>query len=134
MNNLNSVLIEGNACRDAVVKTTASGAAICKMSIAVNRYYKSGENFEKEVSFFDIDSFGEVARLCGEKVKRGSEIRVTGRLKQNRWEQDGQKRTAVIVIAEHVEFSSKAKADASDSPALVQSGAGIPVDDEGLPF
>jgi single-strand DNA-binding protein len=118
MNNLNSVLIEGNACRDAVVKNTASGATICKMSMAVNRYYKSGEIFEKEVSFFDVDCFGEVAKLCGKNVKKGDEIRVVGRLKQNRWTgQDGQNRTSVIIVAEHVEFSSKAKTEDSGSPA-----------------
>jgi single-strand DNA-binding protein len=134
MNNLNSVLIEGNACRDAVMKITASGATICKMSIAVNRYYKSGESFEKEVSFFDINCFGEVAKLCGEKVKKGNEIRVAGRLKQDRWTgQDGQNRTAVIVVAEHVEFRTKARTDASGSPAPPQYGAGVPADED-IPF
>jgi single-strand DNA-binding protein len=109
MNQQNLVILEGNACRDAEVKNTNSGALIGKMSIASNRYYKSGEGFEKEVSFFDVDCFGEVAKLCGEKVKKGDVIRVTGRLKQNRWEHDGQKRSAVIVVAERVEFSSKPK-------------------------
>lgn len=111
MNQLNSVLLEGNACRDAELKTTPTGAALCKMSIAVNRYYKSGEGFEKEVSFFDIDCFGTVAKLCGEKVKKGDEVRVTGRLKQSRWTQEGQNRSAVVVIAERVEFSTKANGD-----------------------
>jgi single-strand DNA-binding protein len=109
VNQQNLVILEGNACRDAEVKSTNSGALICKMSIAVNRYYKSGEGFEKEVSFFDVDAFQEVAKLCGEKVKKGDAIRVTGRLKQSRWEHDGQKRSTVLVVAERVEFSPRAK-------------------------
>jgi single-strand DNA-binding protein len=109
MNQQNFVILEGNACRDAEIKNTASGALIGKMSIAVNRFYKSKEGFEKEVSFFDVDCFGEVAKLCGEKVRKGDEIRVTGRLKQSRWTQDGVNRNTVIVVAERVEFSSKAK-------------------------
>jgi single-strand DNA-binding protein len=107
MNQLNMVIIEGNACRDAEIKTTASGAIIGKMSVAVNRCYKSGDGFEKEVSFFDVDAFSEVAKLCGEKVRKGNEIRITGRLKQNRWEKDGQSRSAVVIIAERVEFKAK---------------------------
>ncbi|MDR1231052.1 MAG: single-stranded DNA-binding protein, partial [Spirochaetaceae bacterium] len=71
MNQLNSVLIEGNACRDAEVRTAPNGNAICKMAIATNRWYKSGEGFEKEVSFFDVDCFGKIAELCGEKVRKG---------------------------------------------------------------
>jgi single-strand DNA-binding protein len=109
MNQLNVVIIEGNACRDADIKHSNNGTAICKMSIAVNRYYKSGDEFEKEVSFFDVDAFQEVAKLCGEKVKKGDVIRVTGRLKQSRWEHDGQKRSAVLVVAERVEFGSEPK-------------------------
>lgn len=107
MNQQNLVILEGNACRDAEIKTTVSGALIGKMSVAVNRFYKSGAAFEKDVSFFDVDCFNEVAKLCGEKVRKGDEIRITGRLKQSRWTQDGQNRSAVIVVAERVEFSAK---------------------------
>ena len=113
---MNLIIIEGNACRDAEIKTTASGALIGKMSVAVNRYYKSGEGFEKEVSFFDVDCFGEVAKLCGEKVKKGDELRITGRLKQNRWTQDGVSRSTVIMVADRVEFKTKNRQD-NDSDA-----------------
>jgi len=109
MNQINMVVVEGRAVRDAEIKNTGSGAVICKMSIAVNRCYKSGDGFEKEVSYFDVDAFSETAKLCGEKVKRGDEIRVTGRMKQSRWTQDGQNRTAVLIVAERVEFGAKTK-------------------------
>lgn len=106
MNQQNLVVIEGNACRDAEIK---SGTTICKMSIASNRFYKSGDGFEKEVSFFDVDCFGDVAKLCAEKVKKGDLVRITGRLKQSRWQQDGQNRSTVVIVAERVEFGSKSK-------------------------
>ena len=114
MNPANFILVEGNAVRDAEIRNTGTGATIGKLSIAVNRFYKSGDNFEKEVSFFDVDCFGEVAKLCGEKVRKGDEIRVTGRLKQSRWEQDGKNRSTVVIVAERVEFGSKGKATPAD--------------------
>jgi single-strand DNA-binding protein len=129
MNQQNLVILEGNACRDAEIKNTNSGALIGKMSIAVNRFYKSGEVFEKEVSFFDVDCFGEVAKLCGEKVRKGDAIRVTGRLKQNRWEHDGQKRSVVLVVAERVEFGSKPKGGDGQPP----EPDAAPADDD-IPF
>jgi len=118
MNPLNVSLIEGNVCRDAEVKYVNSGTAICKFSIAVNRYYKTANAFENEVSYFDVDTFGEVAKLCGEKCKKGIGVRIHGRLKQNRWQaSDGTNRSSVIVIAEHVEFRQKTqgKDEAPDS-------------------
>jgi single-strand DNA-binding protein len=109
MNQLNSVLIEGNATRDAELKYTNSGTAICKLSVAVNRYYKSGDGLEKEVSFFDVDTFGKLAERCAGKCRKGDAVRVVGRLKQNRWNaSDGTARSQVIIVAEHVEFRPKA--------------------------
>jgi single-strand DNA-binding protein len=126
MNHLNSVLIEGNACRDAEIKTTASGALIGKMSIAVNRYYKSGDGFEKEVSFFDVDTFGKIAELCAEKCRKGVALRIVGRLKQSRWiGKDGTNRSQVIIIAEHVEFRQKTQGK-EDQPSAPP--------DEDIPF
>jgi single-strand DNA-binding protein len=130
MNQLNSVIIEGNACRDAEVRTAPSGNAVCKMAIATNRWYKSGDKFEKEVSFFDVDCFGKIAGLCGEKVRKGDEIRVVGKLKQNRWQgSDGATKTAVVIVAEHVEFRSKTKSGGQDSP---EQGAAF--DGSDIPF
>jgi single-strand DNA-binding protein len=76
----------------------------------VNRFYKSGEGFEKEVSFFDVDTFGKVAEICAEKCRKGDSVRITGRLKQNRWNAaDGTVRSQVIIIADHVEIRPKAQ-------------------------
>jgi len=108
MNQQNLVVLECNLCRDVELKHTAN-SVIGKLSVATNRFYKSGENFEKEVSFFDVDCFGDTAKLVAEKAKKGDEIRITGRLKQSRWEQDGQKRSQVLVVAERIEFGTKAK-------------------------
>ena len=132
MNQQNLVILEGNACRDAEIKYTPSGAVIGKMSVAVNRFYKTGEGFEKEVSFFDVDCFGEVAKLCGEKVRKGDEIRITGRMKQSRWTHEGQNRSAVIVVAERVEFSAKGKGgNGQETQAPAQNSAPA---DEDIPF
>jgi single-strand DNA-binding protein len=117
MNQLNHVLIEGNATRDAEPKTAKSGTAICKLSVAVNRFYKSGDGFEKEVSFFDVDTFGEVAKICADKCRKGDALRITGRLKQNRWNAaDGTIRTQVIIVADHVEIRPKSQGT-EDQPA-----------------
>jgi single-strand DNA-binding protein len=120
MNKLNLIVLEGNACRDAEKRSTGTGTELCKFSIAYNRYYKSGDNFYKDVSFFDVDCFGDVAKLCIDNVKKGDAVRITGRLKQSRWEQDGKSRSTVVVIAERVEIGMKAKND--DSASFIKDG------------
>ena len=105
MNNLNSVLLEGNLTRDPELRYTPKGTAVCTFSIACNRYYKQEEEMQQEVSYFDVTTWMRLAEVCGEYLKKGRGVRVVGRLKQDRWsDPEGQNRSKVHVVAEHVEF------------------------------
>jgi len=110
MNNLNSILIEGNLVRDPLLRSTPKGTQICSMSIASNRYYKQETGFEKEVSFFDVESWARLAEACYAKGKKGRGVRIVGRLKQDRWnDPDGKPKSRVTIVAEHVEFRTEFK-------------------------
>jgi single-strand DNA-binding protein len=112
LNNLNSVLIEGNLVRDPELKYTPKGAAVCSFALASNRYFKQDEETQKEVSYFDITTWSRLAEVCGEYLKKGRGVRVVGRLKQDRWTSpEGQARSKVEIVAEHVEFKPQMKKD-----------------------
>lgn len=105
MNNLNSILLEGNLTRDPVAYQTPKGTNVCTFSIASNRFYKINEEKQKEVSFFDIETWSKLADRCSEYLSKGRGVRVVGRLKQDRWtDKEGNTRNKVKVVAEHVEF------------------------------
>ena len=84
MNSLNQVIIEGNVVRQPEKKTCKNGSFMCRVPIAVNRYYKdkNGE-YVDDVSFFDISTFGSLSETCEKWCLKGRGIRVVGRLKQN---------------------------------------------------
>ena len=106
MNQLNSLIIEGNITRKPEEKVTANGYKVCIIPIAVNRFYKNikGDGVS-EVSYFDIEVFGKMAENCLEKCEIGRGSRVVGRLKQNRWKNnDGKSHSKISIIAEHIEF------------------------------
>lgn len=105
MNSLNSVLLEGNLVRDPELKQTPKGTDVCTFTIASNRYYKVENEYQQEVSFFDIETWAKQANLCGEILKKGRGVRIVGRLKQNRWKgNDGKTMVKVYIVADHVEF------------------------------
>jgi single-strand DNA-binding protein len=117
MNNLNSVLIEGNMVRDPLIRSTPKGTQVCNFSIASNRYYRQDSNMEKETGFFDIEAWGKLADACGNHGRKGRGVRVVGRLKQDRWTgNDGKTHNKVAIVAEHVEYRSDFKK--SEEPAL----------------
>jgi len=122
MNNLNSILIEGNLVRDPMLRSTSRGTQICTMCLASNRYYKQDPNsgFEREVSFFDIETWSKLAEACYAKGKKGRGLRVVGRLKQNRWnDTEGKQRSRISIVAEHVEFRPEFKKDAKPAENTV---------------
>jgi single-strand DNA-binding protein len=105
MNNLNSILIEGNLVRDPLFLSTPKGTPVCTFSIASSRYYKGDGSLEKEVSFFDIEAWAKLGEYCHNLGHKGCGIRVVGRLKQDRWVgSDGKQHSKISIVAEHVEF------------------------------
>lgn len=117
MNDLNSTLIEGNLTRDPESKYTSGGTCICRFSIASNRSYKKGEEWQKEVSYFEADTWGKLAENCAAILRKGRGVRVVGYLKQERWtDKDGKSRSAVNIVAEHVEFKPELKKGEGEKP------------------
>jgi single-strand DNA-binding protein len=105
MNNLNSILIEGNLVRDPLLKSTPKGTPVCTFSIVSNRFYKGNNCLEKEVSFFNIETWSKLAEYCYNQGHKGRGVRIVGRLKQDRWTgSDGKPYSKISIVAEHVEF------------------------------
>ncbi|MDR2094296.1 MAG: single-stranded DNA-binding protein [Treponema sp.] len=112
MNNLNSILIEGNLVREPLYKTTPKGVPVCTFSLASNRYYRQDSNTEREVGFFDVETWSKLAENCYNLGHKGRGVRVVGRLKQDRWVgSDGRNHSRVTIVAEHVEFKPEFKRD-----------------------
>ena len=109
MNQLNSLIIEGNVTRAPVLREPAEGFKVCNIPLAVNRFYKNakGEGVN-EVSYFEVETYGKMAEFCIKNCDKGRGLRVVGRLKQNRWKSaDGKPGSRISIIAEHIEFKKR---------------------------
>jgi single-strand DNA-binding protein len=107
MNNLNSVLLEGNLVKDPEkVLIGENGRTMARFPIAVNRYYKNGNKEPvEEVLFISTQVWGTLAEGCLTYLQKGRGVRVVGRLRQERWnDKEGQSHERIVVVAEHVEF------------------------------
>ncbi|MDR2210451.1 MAG: single-stranded DNA-binding protein [Spirochaetaceae bacterium] len=104
MADLNHVMLIGRLTRDAELKYTAGGQAVCKFSIAVNRRRKSGDQWVDEASFFDIVLWGRQGESLNQYLVKGKQVGVDGELRQDRWEQDGQNRSKVEIVANNIQL------------------------------
>ncbi len=104
MANLNHVVLIGRLTRDAELKYTNTGLAVSKLSIAVNRRKRSGDQWVDEANYFDITVWGKTAENLNQYLLKGKEIAVEGELRQDRWEQDGQTRSKVEIVATNIQL------------------------------
>ena len=124
MNNLNSILIEGNLVRDPLFRSTSKGTPVCTFSLASNRFFRQDSGLEKEVSFFEVETWSKLAEACSNLGKKGRGVRVVGRLKQDRWTgTDGKARSRITIVAEHVEFRPEFKKDGEKTTADMAEAA-----------
>lgn len=102
MANINSVSLTGNTTKDVDHRTTQSGTEVANVTIAVNAY-------NGDTSFVDLVLFGKTAEVASKYVGKGQQIGVTGRLKQESWEDKttGQKRSKLVVVVENLQLPPK---------------------------
>lgn len=101
----NTVTLVGNATTAPEIRYTPSGAAVASFGLAVNRRWqnRATQEWEEQVSFFDIKAWAGLAENIAESITRGTRVIVTGRLEQRSWETDnGEKRSKVEVVADEV--------------------------------
>jgi len=103
-NDFNNVILIGRLTRDAELKYTATGTAVAKFGLAVNRKRKQGDEYIDEVSFIDITAWAKLAENLSQYLTKGKQIGVCGELRQDRWEKDGQNHSKVGVTANAIQL------------------------------
>lgn len=112
---LNQITLMGNLTRDPELRQTPSGQQVCSFSLALNRAYKdnSGE-WQEATDYIDVVAWGPLGERVNQYLSRGRRALVQGRIQSRSWEQDGQKRNKVEVLANDVTFLDRAEGDSNN--------------------
>ncbi len=116
---VNQVILMGNLTRDPEVRQIPSGQSVCSFSLALNRSYKDGSGeWQEATDYIDCVAWAALGERVGQYLAKGRRCLVVGRLQSRSWEQDGQKRSKVEVLANDVTFlDSRGQEGANDAPA-----------------
>ena len=113
MASFNKVILMGNLTQDPELKQTATGVSVCSFTIAVNRRFGKNEQGQQTVDFFNIVAWRQTAEFVNRFFKKGNPILVCGQLQTRSWtDNQGNKRTAVEVVADEAAFVAPAQATA----------------------
>lgn len=131
---MNRVIIIGRLTADPELKFTPGGTAYANVSVAVDREFKP-EDGEREADFIPVTVWGKSAENLAKYMGKGRQIGVEGRIQIDKYEKDGQKRTATKVVASRVEFlgSGKQQQGAAQQPEFGTDVSGQ-FTDRDLPF
>jgi single-strand DNA-binding protein len=105
--NINRVVMTGNLTRDPELRSLPSGMSVCSLRIACNTRRKNNStgDWEDKPNYFDVTVWGAQGENCARFLSKGRPIALDGRLEWREWEtQDGQKRQAVDIIADSIQF------------------------------
>ena len=95
MASVNKAIIVGNMGKDPEVRYTASGEAMCNITVATSENWKDKATGEKKelTEWHRISFFGKLAEICGQYLKKGSQVYVEGSIRTRKWtDKDGQER------------------------------------------
>jgi single-strand DNA-binding protein len=102
---LNQVTLMGNLTRDPELRQTPTGQNVTSFSLALNRSYKdAGGAWQEATDYIDCVAWGPLAERVSQYLSKGRRCLVQGRMQSRSWEQDGQKRSKVEVLASDVTF------------------------------
>jgi single-stranded DNA-binding protein len=88
-----------------------------RVAVDITYYLKDSDGFvNKNASFVH-------GQITGGKMKKGSQISIIGRLLQERWQQDNQNRSKVVVIAEHIAYAASSSPKSSEGKSESSASA-----------
>ena len=137
MAGVNKVILVGNLGADPDMRYTASGMAVCKLSIATSRRYTDKQgNRQEETAWHRVDAWGKLAEVCGQYLSKGRQVYIEGRLKYGSYEKDGVKHYTSDIIAENIQMlggGGNGNRSQEPEPPFSPPPGGVP-DDEDIPF
>ncbi|WP_121605332.1 single-stranded DNA-binding protein [Virgibacillus sp. Bac332] len=123
----NNITLVGRWVADTEIRVANNGTEIMNGTLAVS------DSFRKDhTDFIDVTAFKHLGLNTNKFTSKGSKVLVNGKLQQERWEKDGQKRSKHVVIANQIVFLDDKK-ESGGIPASEGTEIDMP-DDSSLPF
>jgi single-strand DNA-binding protein len=140
MAGINKVILVGRLGRDPEIRYTPSGAAVANFTIATSEEWNDKETGQKQerTEWHRIVAWRRLGEICGEYLRKGSQIYIEGKLQTRSWEdRDGNKRYTTEIVAQNMQMLGSANRGAKTTDQVdpgfpVEEPITVPEDD--IPF
>ncbi len=138
---INKVILIGNLGGDPELRSTPGGTSVASFTLATNETWTDKDGAKQErTEWHRIVVWSRLAEICGQYLRKGSQVYIEGRLQTREWEdKQGNKRKTTEIVARDMQMlGSRNQGDG----ARPQAGGGTPefaaatvkIEDDDLPF
>jgi single-strand DNA-binding protein len=118
---LNRIQLIGYLGREPESRFTPSGKRVTHFSLGITQRWKTGEDNKESTEWVNVEAWDRLAEICQEYLKKGSMVYVEGRLKTDRYEDNGENKYFTKVVALQLQFLDRRQSDdgllsAEDAP------------------
>ena len=146
---LNQIQIIGRVGKDPEVRYLPSGEAVANFAVATTEKWKDKQSGEmrEETEWHRISTFGRLAEIVGEYIKKGGLVYVSGKIKTRKYtDKDGAEKQATEVRASDMKMLSgkqdgersaspqRQPSEARQRPAQAPANTGFDDMDDDIPF
>lgn len=129
---INKVAITGNLGADPELRSTAKGTSVLTFRVAVNERVPDGTGgWEDKAHWFRCAVFGKRAEGLARILRKGSHVGVSGKLREETWEKNGERRSTVSIVADEVDTTFTPKAECAPPPSAEPPAS---LYDDDIPF
>lgn len=116
MASVNKAILVGHCGKDPEVRYTTGGDPICSLTVATSESWKDKATGEKKenTEWHRVSVFGKLAEICGQYLKKGSQVYIEGRIQTRKWQdKEGQERYTTEIVANEMKMLGKREATES---------------------
>ena len=104
-NDLNQCQFIGRLSADPEQRFMPNGKAVTSFSIAVGSQWKDKSGDKQEsVEWVNITAFDKLGEICGQWLKKGSQVFISGKMKTDKYEKDGVTKYSTKIIAQDMQM------------------------------
>lgn len=123
MRSINKVILIGHLAGDPEVHETKTGKKVAHFSIATNYDTTSGGEKKQYVDFHRVTAWGKLAEISAKWLKKGMGVYIEGRLHNDHFEKDGQKRTVTEIVLDNLNILKWGKGESGQDEVNVEEVA-----------
>jgi single-strand DNA-binding protein len=111
---LNRIQLIGYLGRDPETRFTPSGKRVSHFSLGITQHWRTGDENRESTEWVNVEAWDRLSETCQEYLKKGSLVYIEGRIKTDKYEDNGSNRYFTKVVASQVQFLDRRQSSSDD--------------------